>query len=141
MIEVWKDVPGYEGHYEISNLSNVRSVDRLLVNCNGKLVRRKGVPIVGRKISNKGYLSVPLSLNGKVRNVILHRVVARLFCDNLTLAPQVNHIDGNKRNNSAANLEWVTAVQNIHHSVDTGLKNKGIKPLVEGTRMEKFSVL
>lgn len=108
--EVWKDVKGYEGHYQVSNLGNARSLDREVLN--------QGVvqPIKGRILKagiRNGYKSVVFSLNGKVKNHSMHRLVAEAFIDNEYNLPVVNHIDENKLNNAVNNLEWCTQRENI----------------------------
>ena len=69
-----------------------------------------------------GYLTVSLSNQGKVRQILVHRIIASLFCDKPKDCNQVNHIDGDKTNNHSFNLEWVTAKQNNTHALDTNLK-------------------
>jgi len=141
MEEVWKDIPGYEGTYQISNLSQIRSLDRIVKNSLGVSRKCTGRLIVGRKISNKGYLNVALNLNGIKKHIVLHVMVAKLFVENSACLPQVNHKDGNKRNNTASNLEWVSCKDNIKHSILSGLKNRGVKALDTGSRFERYSVL
>lgn len=109
MKEIWKDVSGFEGLYQVSNFGRVRSLKF------GKEKMMEG------GITNKGYLQVTLSLNGRVKRYQVHRLVADVFISNPNNLPQVNHIDGNKTNNNVENLEWVTAKQNIHHAWNAGL--------------------
>ena len=115
MQEVWKDVKGYEGLYQISNLGRVRS----FIKCNAH-------PNIPRIISpykhNSGYLRVDLGAGENNRQYSLHRLVASAFVDNPNNKPCVNHIDGNKHNNAADNLEWVTYSENQKHAFATGLK-------------------
>lgn len=72
-----------------------------------------------------GYLCVGLSSNGERKNFYVHRLVAMMFIDNPLNLPEVNHIDGNKKNNSVKNLEWVSKRENIHHAVKCGLVPSG----------------
>jgi hypothetical protein len=139
--ELWKDITGFEGYYQLSNLANLRSVDRVSVDTRGRPSNLKGRLILGRKISNKGYLNVALSKCGVKKHIIIHSTVASLFSHKTADATQVNHKDGNKRNNVASNLEWVTGVENIAHSIVSGLRNKGIKPLDTGSRYDRYAVL
>lgn len=90
--EIWKNVVGYEGLYEISNLGRVKS------NCNGGRILKWNV-------SNNGYATVELFKNKKSKRVLVHRLVASAFIDNPNNLPQVNHIDENKLNNHVDNLE------------------------------------
>ena len=97
MEEVWKDISGYEGYYQISNLGRVKSKRKILK------------PIKGE------YLKVGLSKNGKHNVQYVHRLVAELFVENINKKPQVNHKDENKYNNHANNLEWVTHKENMNY--------------------------
>jgi hypothetical protein len=105
MSEIWKSVIGYEGLYEVSSLGNVRSV-----NWRG-LGYRKFSPVPDRD----GYLQITLTKNGKQQNARVHRLVAMAFVDNPENKPQVNHIDEDRSNNVASNLEWVTCLENNNH--------------------------
>jgi len=98
MNEIWKDIPGYEGHYQISNKGNVRSfVNRLK---SKPCIIRKPVP------DRRGYLTVMLWKNNHNRCLKIHRLVAEVFLDNPMNLPQVNHKDEDKTNNNVENLEW-----------------------------------
>ncbi len=88
MKEIWKDIVGYEGLYQVSNLGNVKSKRKVLSQTKGK------------------YLKVILSKNGKEKVVNVHRLVAQAFIPNIDNLPQVNHKDENKYNNKVENLEW-----------------------------------
>lgn len=130
MKEIWKDIPGFENVYQVSNLGNVRSVDRFIfyANPNGKNKGKsvKGCLLTRRKSFGK-YFSVNLSTTGKgKKSYFVHRLVAKTFIPNPLNLEQVNHIDGNIYNNKAENLEWVTMSQNIRHAYKTGL-NHGLK--------------
>ena len=121
--EVWKDVKGYEGYYQVSNLGNARSLDREVLN--------QGVvqPIKGRVLKagiRNGYKSVVFSLNGKVKNHSMHRLVAEAFIDNEYNLPVVNHIDENKLNNAVENLEWCTQNENLKKSSTNRYKGRKV---------------
>lgn len=109
-IEQWVDIKGYEGLYGISNLGNIFScrADR-------NLKPQK---------TNRGYLRICLSVNDSKKFISVHRLVASAWVFNPGLKPQVNHIDGDKTNNKAKNLEWCTQVENSAHSYNTGLQQK-----------------
>lgn len=107
MKEIWKDIAGYEGLYQVSNLGNVRSLN----------YRRHGyVKQLTPKVNNKGYLWVELSFNRKRRCFSIHRLVAEAFVDNPYDFPEVNHIDEIKQNNKHDNLEWCTHKYNNQYS-------------------------
>lgn len=115
MIEIWKDIPGYEGLYQISNYGNVRSM-----NYNKKVGNIKELK---PNTTRDGYLEVHISKDSKRRYFLIHRLVAQAFIDNPDNKPQVNHIDGDKSNNNVSNLEWVTNGENQRHAYDNGLKS------------------
>lgn len=104
-MEIWKNVPEFNGIYQISNLGRLKSFKeiksgRILSNIN-----RQG-----------GYLSVVLQYKGFIRYTRIHRLVAETFISNPDNKPEVNHIDGNKQNNCVDNLEWVTRKENAAHA-------------------------
>lgn len=108
MIEVWKDIEGFEGYYQVSNKGRVKSLVRW---------KRKTEKIIkGCTIGKFGYLQVGLRKGGKVKNFLIHRLVMMAF-DPIDNAPdmQVNHKDFNTANNELSNLEWVTCQENIDH--------------------------
>lgn len=112
--EIWRDIPGYEGLYQISNCGRVKALPKL----QGYIMRSERIltPVVC-----KGYLIVHLSKNGIVKNTLVHRLVAETFIDNPDNLPVVNHIDGNKQNPKVNNLEWVTQSENVKHAFKLGL--------------------
>lgn len=121
MKEIWKDIDGYEGLYQVSNYGRVISL-----NFGGKGIPRERK----RVLSSSKYYHVALSKNGERETRLVHVLVATAFIPNPENKPQVNHIDGNKENNRADNLEWVTCKENIDHAIRTGLK----KPSGKGGR-------
>ena len=124
MEEIWKDIEGYEGIYQVSNLGRVRSLDRLVpaacaLSKGNQVVNylRKGKILTGHWAGTKGneYKYVGLSKDDKPKYLRVHRLVAKAFVPNPDNLPEVNHIDEDKSNNRADNLEWVTRIQNEHH--------------------------
>lgn len=117
--EIWKDIEGYEGYYQVSNFGRVRSVDRLVEKrtYKGTIYGRfyKG-QIIKTFPKNAGYESVNLHRNGESHPIDVHILVAKGFVQGYKDGMQVNHIDENKTNNNAYNLEWVSAKENVNKS-------------------------
>lgn len=111
--EIWKDIEGYEGLYQVSNLGRVKSN------------LRKG-RILKPSTTHDGYYNLTLSKNGQLKTYRVHRLVCSAFISNPLNKSEVNHIDGNKKNNSIENLEWCTRSENAKHAHKTGL-NSGKK--------------
>lgn len=106
MIEIFKDIEGYEGRYKVSNLGNVYSTPK-----DGKPNR-----LLKQEVLTLGYKRVSLSKDGKVKRFVVHRLVAQTFIPNLENKPVVNHIDNTPSNNRVDNLEWCTQQENIAHA-------------------------
>lgn len=115
MEEIWKDIKGYEGKYQISNLGNVKSL-----NYANRGYEQNLVP----KINNRGYLWVELRGNEKPKPVLIHRLVAEAFIENENAYPIINHKDENPQNCSVDNLEWCNNSYNVRYSL---LKNGKLK--------------
>jgi hypothetical protein len=130
-MEIWKDIAGYEGIYQISNKGTVRSIDReaLILKGDGSNYKcfYKG-KVIKPRIGERGYLFVSLS-TGIKKSYKIHRLVAEQFVEKIPNKNIINHIDGNKLNNHASNLEWCTTSENIKHSFSIGLQisQKGSK--------------
>lgn len=121
MKEVWKDVVGYEGIYKVSNLGRVKSLDRIRKhNIHGSPYLFKG-KILNQTKNNNGYLRVFLCKNNKSKTTYVHRLVASHFHEKEEHHTEVNHIDGDKKNNIASNLEWCTKKENLDHGYRVGL--------------------
>lgn len=112
--EVWKDISGYEGLYQVSNLGRVKSLTREITN-NGMSYLINGKILKENKLAN-GYLKVCLSANGNSKLHYVHRLVAQAFIPNPNHYPMVNHKDEDKTNNLVENLEWCTAKYNNAYS-------------------------
>jgi len=111
--EIWKPIAGYEGLYEVSNLGRVRRVFRY---------GRPYFALCKTKTTWDGYCESTLFKDGIPKCIRTHRLVAEAFCDNPENKLEVNHIDGNKQNNSAKNLEWCTSSENQLHAYRCGLQ-------------------
>lgn len=105
-MEIWKDIKGYEGLYQVSNLGRVRRQSKLLhLNTN-----------------TYGYKHVTLSKGNAQKTALVHRLVASAFIENPLGLPQINHKDGDKSNNAVSNLEWVTPKENNCHAINSNLR-------------------
>lgn len=110
-MEKWQDIKGYEGRYQVSNLGRVKSLP-----IDEKYCKRPYEVILKPFICGSGYYEVILHYKHTKKPKLVHRLVADAFINNPDGKQEVNHIDGNKLNNSATNLEWATASENQKHS-------------------------
>ena len=116
MKEEWKDIEGYNGFYQVSNFGQVKSTGG---QC-GTVKRKEKLRSLS--FTHDGYLKVRLIYRGKDQTVRVHRLVAETFIPNPDNKATVNHIDGNKQNNSVVNLEWVNRNEQMLHAYNSGLK-------------------
>lgn len=119
-MEIWKDIKGFEGLYQISNQGRLRSLDRPVKQRSNSIQVKKGKLIIQSK-NHKGYPLANMSKENKRYSRATHRLVAEAFIPNPENKPQINHIDGNKENNYVDNLEWLTAKENTKHAMENGL--------------------
>lgn len=112
MIEIWKDINGYEGFYQISNFGNVKSLAR---SCGTKLKKYTCKERILKKRKIDGYYTVALYKNGKMKSFKCSRLVAQAFIPNPTNLPCVNHIDEDKYNDCVSNLEWCSIKYNSNY--------------------------
>jgi hypothetical protein len=120
-MEIWKDIPEFKGFYQASNLGRIRNIERY-VKQQGGGVQLKKCKILSPSINRIGYSVCALSVDNKLKSRTVHGLVACAF---LGFPPidcyEINHIDGNKRNNFAENLEWSNRSANLKHAVKLGL--------------------
>ena len=114
-MEIWKEIEGTNGRYEVSNTGKVRCLDYKMTGKTKELT-------AGEKAG--GYMQLRVRMDGRLKTVVIHRLVAKAFVPNPENKPEVNHKDGNKKNNNADNLEWVSRSENIRHAVKSGLRNR-----------------
>lgn len=124
MEEQWRDIKGFEGFYEVSNLGRVKTKPRKILqhykyNSRIFIVKER----ILKQHNLKGYYAVSLWVNNKMYNKQVHRLVALTFIDNPNNYPVVNHKDGNKLNNRIDNLEWCTYSHNTNEAYRLGLNN------------------
>lgn len=103
-MEIWKDIVGYDGKYQISNRGNVKSL---------KQKKEHNEYLLKPFATKKGYLRVSLSKNNKYKQPLIHRLVATYFLENKNNCNEVNHKDENKQNNCVENLEWCDRKYNV----------------------------
>ena len=124
-IEIWKDIKGYEGLYQISNHGRVRSLDRVVYqkNKSGGLSKHiyKGQILKSRENRN-GYYTIGLTKDRYQKHFSVHRLVGEHFLEGRENKNYINHIDCDKSNNHASNLEWCSQSENIQYAYDIGTK-------------------
>jgi len=126
--EKWVSIKTWKGLYEVSNTGMVKRLN---------LITRNNIPmpekLMNYEIVDGGYFRVTLTKRPRTQRYMVNRLVAIHFIPNPHNKPQVNHKDGNKRNNSVYNLEWSTSKENMQDAIRSGLKNNKInkRPSVE----------
>lgn len=133
----WKLIEGYGGIYEISSSGDVRSLPRLVNYSDGRKIYNKG-RILKQGITNCGYKKVSLydKITSSYTTLNVHRLVAKYFIGDIE-GLQVNHVDGDKLNNSESNLEIVSFEENMNHALTTGLHHNPRKKVeMLNTEME-----
>ena len=121
--EIWKDVKGFEGRYQVSNLGRIKSLRWMQKHQTGKmfLKRERFIKVRIGKCFN-GYNAVALEKNGDQIGCFHHRIIAEAFIANPQNKPFINHINGIKTDNRIENLEWCTRSENAKHAVRIGLQ-------------------
>ena len=127
-MEIWKDIVGFEGYFQVSNLGRVKSLDRVITNKMGVMRNFKGFV---KKLTpdNQGYMVVTLSRDGKDTQWLVHRLVAEAFIPNKENLPFINHKDEVKDNNHVDNLEWCTCKYNNRYGTSPERTRNKIREL------------
>lgn len=128
--EIWKDIQGYDGIYQISNYGKVKICEHIIYTKDNVLIKVK--ERIMKTFITRGYEQVILQKNGKSKHYQVHRLIAQSFIPNPENKPQVNHINGIKTDNRLENLEWCTQRENQIHAYKTGLQKslKGIENIM-----------
>lgn len=125
--ETWKDIPGYEGRYQVSDHGRVKALPRRV-----RFVSKKGAEawrlttehMCAQNITRKGYVLVHFQVDGVRSFKTVHEIVAAAFIGPRPAGAEINHKDGDKRNNAPSNLEYMTSSENKNHAVQTGLNTQ-----------------
>lgn len=114
MMEVWRDIKGYEGYYKVSSLGRLKSLKR-------------SPKILTPYVVTGGYIGHKLCKDGKERSYRFHRIVASAFLDNPNNLPEVNHKNGIKTDNRVENIEWCSRLENARHATKNDLRTSSLK--------------
>lgn len=123
-MEIWKDIPDYEGIYQVSNKGNVKSLSRVLIFSDGRVYRFSEKILKISPVGEGKYPTIHLYRDGVRKTLSIHKIVAQVFIPNPENKKTVNHKNGNKFDNRVENLEWMTYQENNNHAICNGL-NKG----------------
>lgn len=136
MREIWRDIKGYENEYQVNQYGEIRTLKDSSV-CKANTILK---PQISKR---NGYVYQMLWKNGKAKLFRVHRIVASAFVDNPNNYKQVNHIDGNKTNNNAENLEWCSQSQNMKHAYKNKLQvpsEKQRKAIINSNKLKQKKV-
>lgn len=125
MTETWRDIPNYEGLYEVSDRGRVRSKEGKVTYTERHGVRKWKSRVLKEKNKNAREVRVDLWKDGKPKGFLVHQLVGLAFLSNPNEYKSINHLDGNPRNNNVENLEWCSDYRNINHAFDNRLIKTG----------------
>ena len=131
--EEWRDVVGYEGYYQVSDQGRVKSLERKVPKWDGERTVKER--ILKPAVKPTGYVEVNLYTGGKQKALTVHRLVCQAFHENPDNKPEVNHINEDKTDNRACNLEWSTRIENCNHGTRNERTGKAqSKPVAQYTQ-------
>lgn len=128
-MEIWKDVVGYEGIYEVSNDGQIRTKEGKITSNERYSKRVWKQRVLKQKVDKENSCRVNLWKNGKEKTWLVHRLVALAYIPTVEGKESINHIDGSRLNNHIDNLEWCNHKENNNHAFDTGLMSSNV-PIV-----------
>lgn len=143
-MELWRDIPGYEGIYQASNLGNIRTCEGKTTFTERHGVRKWTQRTLKQKISTNKYgradARVHLWKSGKEKTYLVARLVGMAWCEGFSEELTINHINGITLDNRAENLEWISNAENIRKGYATGLYSNCQKPvsLIDGVKGFRF---
>ena len=117
--ENWRDIPGYEGRYQVSNIGNVKSLERTFLMPNGGIAICKE-RLLTQSLNRNGYQTLNLHKNNKNKFCLVHRLVGLAWLPNPNNFRIMNHIDCNRSNNNVNNIEWCTYNYNSKYCFEMG---------------------
>jgi hypothetical protein len=141
-MEIWKDVPGFEGRYQVSDLGRVKSLSfmqRFVSKAGREAFRRTSERVIAQQKINSGYMLVHLNLDNQRTGRTVHSLVAEAFLPG-PRAATVNHVNGVKTDNRAANLEWASYTENHLHAVAAGLNKQAVRVVDPSTGQVYHSI-
>lgn len=121
MKQIWADVLGYEGKYQVSSTGRVRSLERVTIHRDG-VSEKVPSKLLNVNYDSSGYPVVTLYKSGQHQTFLVHRLVAQAFLPNPNGLTEVNHRDRDTANNAVENLEWISHRDNVIHACKTGVK-------------------
>jgi hypothetical protein len=136
--EIWKNIKGYEGKYQVSSIGRVKSLQRISTFNNSKGLKKE---IIIKTWNDEGYIRVKLSNNSVEKTYRVHRLVANEFLENPFNKSQVNHKNGIKTDNSVENLEWVTNSENSIHAFENNLRKSPLGSNHVNSKLNEQKVL
>ena len=136
--EIWKDIIGYEEKYKVSNLVRILSVNKYVKL--GNTITKLNDKILKQYLGKRGYYTVNLYTNSKIKVHTIHRLIAIHFIENKDNKPHINHINGIKTDNSILNLEWISNRENSLHKHTNAITLSNYTGVYYEKKYNKYSV-